>query len=214
MEKYLFLFKENNTDDRDCVKYVEANLFSFDCGHYFSGINLNGACFSQSFKLKEIDFENITTILKKSDFEKLDILQKRVNALGCGIKKDSEKYKEGLEIQQKANIIIRKLQSKENQELFEKVIEEEKEFLFDNEDLTEEEIEEIFENYNLDYQDRGIFGNLYNDCENLGEEEAESYIELNEQVKRYFDFESFGGDLVDGENYIELESGRIASLNY
>ena len=55
---------------------------------------------------------------------------------------------------------------------------------------------------------------VYESVEKLGIEEAENYIENFEQVSKYFDYEAFAGDLLDGENYLELLSGRCVSLNY
>ena len=62
-----FLGKELNTDDRDAVKYVEFD--GFECGHYFGGLSVCGACFfgfEKEFReLVEKNFENIETILTK-----------------------------------------------------------------------------------------------------------------------------------------------------
>ena len=214
MERYLFMFKENQTDNRDCVKYIEKDVFNFECGHYFGRLNLNGACFSEGFDATNIDFENITTILEKLDFEKLDRYSKEIQALGCGIEKGSERYKEGMEIQQKAKIIIDKLKSDENINLFKKVIGEEKEFLIYNEGLRSEEVEELFNNYNLDYRDRAIFSGVSENYTELGEEEVCNFIDLDDNIKQYFNYSEFGEDLAGDEGYIEFETGRIARVNY
>ena len=70
MEK-IFLAKELNDDDRDIVKYLEFN--GFECGHYFGGLHIVGACFSgfeKEFREKvETDYENIETILTKEELE-------------------------------------------------------------------------------------------------------------------------------------------------
>jgi len=208
MNKKLFIFKELDTNNRDCVCYIVRP--KFECGHYFGCINLTGACFSKSLEFPK----NIKTILTKKEMMRLINIDKAIKVLGYGIKKDSLKYKKGLKILQDIESIFKKLESKENQKLFEEVIEEEKEYLREEMRLDNNEIDEIFDNYYLDYRDRGIVGSIYADSEELGMEEAETYIENFAQVSRYFDYEVFAGDLLEGETYIELSSGRCVSLNY
>ena len=45
MSKYLFLYREKAADDRDCCAYIEAKNPRFECGHYFGGVGLHGACY-------------------------------------------------------------------------------------------------------------------------------------------------------------------------
>ena len=84
--------------------------------------------------------------------------------------------------------------------------------------LSREDIDFIFEEYYLDYQDRGIVGCVYEDVEDLGHEEFELFIGFAENismVEKYFDFKAFGEDLVyESDSYIELPSGKCVSLNY
>ena len=213
MEK-LFLGKELNSDDRDVVKYLEFN--GFECGHYFGGLHIVGACFSgfeKEFREKvENDFENIETILTKEEMKHLFELNDELKALGYGIEKDSDKYNKGLEIiKEYENTIEKKLQSNENKELFEKVIVDEKEYVKNEYDLTDEEVEEIFDNYGLVYQDRAIIGTIFSDKYDMIEEEKFSF---GYDKQPYFDDESFGNDLLESENYHELDSGKIVSYSY
>jgi hypothetical protein len=169
MSEYVFMFKENGTNDRDCVKYIESErLGKLECGHYFPSINLNGSCFSTSFKIDEIDFNNITSILTKEDFLKLDNYNKQINNLGYGITSGDERYLKGIELYNEVKEIFNKLLSKENEDLFLQVQEEE--------------------------------------AENLG------YV--TKENNRYFDYEKFGEDLLESENYLELSNGRIISYLY
>ncbi|KKK70607.1 hypothetical protein LCGC14_2922280, partial [marine sediment metagenome] len=110
--------------------------------------------------------------------------------------------------------IFVKLEGKENEKLFEEIIEEEKEYLKEEYYLSDKEVEEIFDNYYLGYRDRGIVGRIYEDVEELGQEEAETYIENLSNFSKYFDYEAFGQDLVSGDNYLELSSGRCVHLCY
>ena len=108
--------------------------------------------------------------------------------------------------------------SDENEELFNEIIEEEKEYLMDEYNLDEDDIEQIFDRYYLDYRDRGIVGSVFDDTYDLGYETAWSLGCVNNDdsiMSRYFDFEKFGEDLVnDDENYLQLNDGRCVSLNY
>ena len=189
-----FLFKENGTDDRDCVRYIDLKYLKNNHTCIDGKFNIEGACYSMSLKEEDADYENITTILTKEEYKML-----------CN--------PEGKDL----TSIIEKLESKENQKLFEQVIEEEKEYLMDKYNLDEDDIETIFNNYSLDYRDRAVVGYIYEDAYDLGYNEAWSlgYVNDNDSiVNRYFDFESFGEDLVNEEGYCELADGRIVSLMY
>lgn len=210
----VFLAKELNSDDRDIVKYIEFN--GFECGHYFGGLHIVGACFSgfeKEFRDKvENDFENIETILTKEEFKHLFELDDELDELGFGIEKDSDKYNKGMEIiAEFENTIGKKLLSDENKKLFEKVVADEKEYVKNEYDLTDEEVEEIFDNYGLEYQDRAIVGTIFSDKYDMIEEEKFSF---GYDKQPYFDDESFGNDLLESESYLELESGRIVYYCY
>jgi hypothetical protein len=113
--------------------------------------------------------------------------------------------------------IIEKLESEENQALFEEVIEEEKEYLMDEYGFDEDDIEQIFDEYYLSYKDRGIVGCVYDDVYDLGYETAWSfgYVKNDDSImERYFDFEKFGEDLLEEESYMQLSDGRCVALNY
>ena len=210
----VFLAKEKNSDDRDIVKYIEFN--GFECGHYFGGLHIVGACFSgYKEELKNIvenDFESLETILTRDEFIKLFELDRQLDDLGFGIEKDSDRYNKGMEIiAEFENTIGKKLLSDENRKLFEKVVADEKEYVKNEYDLTDEEVEEIFDNYGLEYQDRSIVGYVFRDFDEMVEEEKFS---LGYDKVPYFDDESFGNDLLESENYLELESGRIVYYCY
>lgn len=214
MNKYIFLYKENNTNDRDCVKYIEIErIGKLECGHYFPHINLNGACFSMSLKIDEIDFGNISTILTKEEFIKLDNYNKFLDGLGYGVDIKPEKQEEHSKEFEKIKPILDKLKSNENEDLFERVKEEEKNAIEKEFDLTSEEIEEIFDNYYLDYQDRGIIGRVYSDYEELGEDES-GFFDIPKYIADCIDYEKLGEKLTESDSYYVLESGKIVYLNY
>ena len=194
MREYTFLFKENGTDDRDCVRYVNLEDLKKNDVCIDGKFNVHGACYSKSLKEKDADFENITTILTEEEYKML-----------CNPKGND------------FTSIVAKLESEENKELFERVIEEEKEYLMDIYSLDEDDIDIIFDNYGLDYRDRAVVGYVFEDAYDLGYEEAYSLGYVNDTdsiASRYFDFEAFGEDLANDEYYCELEDGRIVSLMY
>lgn len=215
MRNYLFLYKENNTGDRDSVNYIDIEgLGKLELGHYFPRINLSGACFSKGLKYEEIDFDNIQTVLTQEDFKKLAKYSEKISDLGYGIKQGDERYFKGIELYKEIEGILNKLTSVENEELFNKVVEQEKEIVKEQYDLDNEEVETIFEEYGLNYQDRGIVGHIFNDLEEASKEEADGMGYVNEDNERYFDYNAFGEDLLMAEYVIELSSGKIAMMNY
>ena len=212
--KKIFLAKENNTEDRDCVKYLE--FCGFECDHYFGGLHIHGACFcgyEKEFREDIINnYENYTTILSKEDFEHLFKINDEIEALGYGIEKGSDKYNKGLElINEYKTTIEPKLLSEANKELFEKVIKEEKEYIAEEHNLTEDEVDYIFDNYGLEYQDRAIVGYVFDDIDELVENEK---WELGYDKQPYFDDETFAEDLLNDGYHLELESGKIVSYMY
>ena len=195
MREYTFLFKENGTNDRDCVRYIDLEDLKKNEVCIDGRFNVHGACYSMSLREEDADYENITTILTEEEYKML-----------CNPKgKDFTS-------------IIAKLKSEENEELFERVIEEEKEYLMDEYNLDEDDIDIIFDNYGLDYRDRAIVCAVYDDTYDLGYETAWSlgYVNNDDSImSRYFDFEKFGEDLVnDDEYYCQLADGRCVYLCY
>lgn len=212
MSKYIFLYKEN-TEDRDCCAYIEAKPMRWECNHYFGSVILHGACYSgHNFA----PYEDIKTILTEDEYNQLVKFNEEINVLGFGIVKGDERYNKGVELCNAIQSVYDKLLSVENEELFNEVIEEEKEYMMDEYEFDEDDIEQIFDEYYLDYRDRGIVSCVFRDTYDLGYEEAYSlgYIERNSVAERYFDFDQFGKDLLEEEQYIELNDGRVVYLNY
>lgn len=212
MRKYIFLYKDNS-EDRDCCAYIEASPMRWECGHYFGSVTLHGACYSGG---NFAPYENIKTVLTEDEYNQLVKFNEEINALGFGITKGDERYNRGVELCNAIQPVYDKLLSAENEKLFGEVIEEEKEYLMDEYGFDEEDIEQIFDEYYLDYRDRGIVGCVFDSAYDLGYEEAYSmgYVDDNFIVERYFDFEKFGEDLLEEERYLELSDGRCVCLNY
>lgn len=212
MSRYVFLYKDNS-EDRDCCAYIKENPMRWECNHYFGGVILHGACYS---KHDFASYEDIKTVLTEDEYNQLVKFNEEINVLGSGIIKGDERYNKGVELCNAIQPVYDKLLSVENEELFNEVIEEEKEYLMDEYGFDEEDVEQIFDEYYLDYRDRGIVSCVFNDSYDLGYEEAYSlgYVERNSVTERYFDFDQFGKDLLEEEQYIELNDGRIVYLNY
>lgn len=195
---YVFLCKVIDSDDRDCVAYVDVkdikNKHVCCDGH----INAHGACCSCSFggKYYDYEYEAVKTILTKDEYESL----KNPDA-------DTD-----------WNGILSKLESVENQDLFYEVVEEEHDYLADEYNLSDEDLELIFDTYTLDYMDRAVVGYVFDDVEDFGYEEALNfgYIKRDDYItERYFNYKQFGEDIVnESECYVELTDGRIVSLMY
>lgn len=195
MKEYTFLYKDNS-EDRDCCAYIRIEDLKKAHRAIDGNFIIHGACYSKT--LKEVNFDDIKTILSEPEFNTL-----------CNY--NGEDLTE----------IINKLLSEENQALFEEVQEEEAEFLRDEYALYEEELEAIFDKYYLDYRDRAVVGCVFKDAYDLGYEEAYSLGIIDNRMQeggfdygRYFDFEKFGEDLTEEEFYCELPDGRIAYLCY
>lgn len=195
MSKYLFLYKEN-TENRDCCAYIDLNDLKKNHLCCDGKFNIHGACYSSSLggRYHNANYGDIKTILTEEEYKLL------CNPNGTDL-----------------TSIIDKLLSEENQELFEEIQAEETEYLMDEFNLDEDDVQRIFDEYGLDYKDRGVVSCVFNDTYDLGYEEAWScgYVSNNDSImERYFDFERFGEDLLEDERYMQLNDGRIAVLNY
>lgn len=205
----VFLYRIKDSDDRDCCCYIEPPRF--ECDHYFSSVRPQGACYSgRDFE----SYEKIETVLTESEYTKFLSLVGEIRILGYGITKGDKRYQRGMSLCVDLQFVFDKLRSPEGTCFFEQIVESEKEYLYDTTDLAKDEIDEIFDAYPLDYQDRSIFGAIYDDCEELGKDEAFSLglFHNNDFAERYFDHEKFGEDIADDEMHCRLSNGRIAYL--
>lgn len=191
--EYTFLFKNLDTDDRDCCAYIRLKALKekhLDIDDHFI---IHGSCYCQSLTEQVIDFDNFISVLTE---EELKIL--------C------DPYGKDL------SSIIEKLESDENECVFEDVIDHETEWLKENFDLHDWDIEDIFNEYSLDYRDRSIVGYVFDDVIQLGYEEAYNSGYIDDWIsKKYFDYRKFGEDLLEeNDNYMELRNGRCVYLMY
>lgn len=214
MSRYIFLYREKDSDDRDCCAYIEPQP-RWECDHYFGSVTLHGACYCGHDFPK---YEDVETVLNKKEYNALVKYDKDLHKLGYGIKRGDERYEKGMALAEKMRPIFDKLESDKAKEFQQKIIDSEIEWMKDEYNLSDEDIEKIFDEYYLDYRDRGIIGYVWDDIDEAAEEEAWQlgYVSLkgNEPKDRYFDYEKFGEDLLENESYLELDDGRIVRLNY
>lgn len=224
--KQYFLFKEVNSNNENAVRYLTEG--DFECGHYFSCGSIGNANFSEEKEediMSLFDKYGIVSILTKEDFILMFNLFKQLNDLGYGIDKETEegkiKYEKGIAIiQELKDKIYSKLESEENQKLFEKVIEEEKLICMEEYNLSYEEITEVFEHYynaynsiyGVIYQDRGIISCVYDSAYEIGEDWVDNCYNIDDIIKNYIDFEKFGKDIIEDNDYYELEDERVISF--
>lgn len=207
MRNKVFLYKIKDTDDRDAFAYIENSPLRFECGHYFGCINLCGAAYSGS---DFADYDDIVTILTEEEYNRLIDFDKAISDLGFGIKKGDDRYNRGLELCKNAHDIYDKLNSTENDELFDELWEEEKEYLYDEFGLDDDDCEEIAAEYPLEYRDRAMVSYVFKSVEDCGYEEAQNFGDIPEYLENYIDYESFGEDLInDSDSYYKLSDGRV-----
>ena len=184
-----FLLKDNKDN---VVYYIDVNHMRTASGK----LRVHGPSFSATLAVDDIDFDNITSILTKEDFELLA---------------DADDPS-----------IIAKLQSKDNEALFEQVQKEEAEYLIDEYDLDENDIADIFEvssDITGGCKDRDVVVAIFQDVKDLGYETMLSWGYMNrfnrDVMDRFFDFEGFGEELLQiGDEYVELSDGRIVEISY
>lgn len=207
----LFLYRLKNSEDRDACAYIDEMPSQFECGHYFSGVRLEGACYCGG---EFASYEDVDTILTKTEYKKLLQFSEDINALGYGISKEDERYNKGLELIENIQDIYNKLQSEEAKRFEENIMEDEKEIMMNEWNLSEDEIQEILDDYYLDYKDKSIIGYIFDDVEGLAENEIEQCFNVPDYLINYIDYSKFGEDLLqDEERYKELSDGRVVCYN-
>lgn len=207
----LFLYRLKNSEDRDACAYVDDIPSTFDCGHYFGGVCIQGACYCGG---ELASYEDIETILTKQEYDKLLKFNADIKELGYGIGRGDERYNKGLELIHDIQPIYNKLKSEEAEKFEQNIMYNEKEIMMDMWNLSEDDIEEILNDYSLDYKDRSIIGYVYDDVEELAENEIEQCFDVPDFLTNYIDYSKFGEDLLqDYDTYKELADNRAVYYN-
>ena len=217
--KKVFLYRIKNSNDRDCVAYIDNDPLRFECGHYFRDVVLQGSCYSvHDFE----HYDNIETVLTREEYNKLLEFSSKIKELRYGITVGDERYELGVKLCEEIQPIYDKLNNQENQEFFDKISQEEMDYLKEEYNISDSNIDKILDNYDLDYKDRSIICGIYDNAYDLGYEEALSTglisnsSEWNIQLlEKYFDYENYGNDLIqNNDDYVELKDNRIVRLSY
>lgn len=209
----LFLYKDIELEkegDRDCVVYINATPAKFECNHYFGGITLQNVCFCGR-DLEKIEYKSIKTFLTEKEFTKLQNFYNEISNLGYGITKGDERYNKGIELISNIQPIFDKLNSKDAIDFQNQIIEEEINYLMDEFDIDEDDIKEIFDL--TDYKDRSFISAVYRDISEVAKNEAYELGYATKENERWFNFKSFGNDLLDDNRYHELSDRRIVLLS-
>ena len=207
----VFLYKIKDTDDRDAFAYIDDSPLRFECGHYFGCISLHGAAYSGS---DFADYADIVTILTEEEYDRLIAFDKAIADLGYGIKIDDDRYNRGIELCESVSDIYDKLNSAENDDLFDSLWEEKKEYLYNEYGLDDDDCETIAAEYPLEYRDRAMVSCVFKSVEDCGYEEAQNFGNIPKYLEDYIDYESFGEDLInDSDSYFELSDGRVVYFN-
>lgn len=190
--------------------YLE--LKGFECNHYFSGFHIyTPSCcgFEEDIRkaFKE-DYQNMETKATQEEIEQLFALNDKLKDLGYGIERDSEKYNEGMALLKSMQYLLDKINAKNEPFFDDIIIPSEKEKAMCKYGLSEKEIEEIWEAYPLShkYSDSGIICTVYSDTDEMVEEEKFSF---GYSDFPYFDDEAFKRDLLDGDTYYQLSTGKV-----
>lgn len=219
MSKKVFLYKELNTEDKNCVKYIENNPLRFEdiphFGGHFEGVNLKGSCFTgRKDALEGVDYSNVVTILSKNEFDILRCFSRDIDMLGGNIELNDFRYAKGIELCEEVMYIYDKLNSKENQELFAKIIIEEKMFICDEYGLADGYVDDIFKNYGLEYKDRSVISYMFDDIEKFSMEKCEDFGCISNKVSRtYFDYKSYGNGLMDNEKSQKIDNDKTVQID-
>lgn len=185
-----FAYKIKNSNDRDCVAYIDTKKYKNQITNYPVGVEGSCYCCQIDTHTKFTNYSELETILTENEYNLL--LSPNEVDLTC---------------------IMEKLESEENQVFFENVIQEEIEYLKDEFYLSDKNIEEIFMYYFLDYKDRSIISAIYDSVEDLAVEIVEEFYNIPDILKNYIDYNSFGENELLENEYIELSDDRVVRLS-
>lgn len=207
--------------DRDACFYVEKA--KFECGHYFSKPHPEGACYSCGWEgfnhdSKEYDYDNIETVLTKKEYAEFRKLIDELDSFGYCLDKDEEKKKQAQVKADEINKFIDdKLRSKKAELFLNKIAKSEQEYIMKEYDIDEDEFDDILNNYNLDYFDRGIISQVYDDSVSVAERYIDEgvYGNVDDKLTYYIDYDKLGYDIIaNDECFYELNDGRVVEYNY
>lgn len=106
--------------------------------------------------------------------------------------------------------ILNKVESEENEKLFEQVIQEEKDYLINKEGMREDDVNYLFDCLG-DYRDSSVLYGLFKNERDLGKYYVDDNYDVDSFLENYIDYEAIGRNLLeDDSRYLKLPSGLIA----
>jgi len=236
--KNVFLFRDNKVFER-CAKtgmsdyedevllYIKDTPMIFEHGNFFRGTLIRGVQHGFWLNCFDLEYKDITTILTENEFEQLRKFCLAIKELGNGIdEKNDKRYVQGVELCKGIQPVYDKLNSKENEELYEKILEEEIAFIMKRNNLSKDDIKKIYEDYPTCNRNRSTIFWVYDSIDEFIVEKGIN-CELDyaiEESGESFDRKSIAQEwlkskyitLCEGETImlVELDGGRIASMRY
>lgn len=109
--------------------------------------------------------------------------------------------------------IIEKLNSEENEQLLNKIVDQELLAIKEKYSLEDKDIEELKQNYDIYYLDRNCVAQVFENYEELGRSMIEEVYNIPLHLHSYFNYEDYGYDVVNEDSrYLNLDDGRIIEL--
>lgn len=197
MSNKVFLYRTKAADDRDCCAYISISNLEDKHICIDGKFCIYGACYSSSLggRHNNYSYDEIDTILTEEQYNRL-----------LNPSKDDD-----------FTDIIETLTSDEAEDFFAEILASEQEYMMEEYGLNVDDFTDIYNSYSLDYMDRAIINYVYDSAEDVGYAEMENHFATTsiEHLMKYFDYKSFGEDIVNDSNYyLELDDGRIVELNY
>lgn len=179
-----FLLKINKEDKPPIVVYVDPATLRK--GHFRVNVPSSYNIYSLLYK-GEVKYSELTTLLTEEEFK----------AICCD---------ENINIY----AILHKVESEENEKLFEQVIQEEKDYLINKEGMREDDVNYLFDCLG-DYRDSSALVELFENEEDLGKYYVNVNYDIDSFLENYIDYKAVGRSLIeDDSRYLELPSGLIA----
>lgn len=199
MRNYVFVFKEKENEE---IMYIDFSDWVSRASLHFCNNNCYNNIITENYNL-----DNVTSVLTK---EELILLNEYINGgdyFGHNDKIDINLIKP----------IVEKLLSSENEELHEQIIEEEKEFIKEEHQLTDKDAQGLFD-YLYDFGDRldrYSIVRVFDDAYELGEDYVDNTCRFdNDFIKEFIDYEELGEQIINDGYFYELSDGRVMEIAY
>lgn len=194
-----FLLKINRENQESIVAYVDPAMLRK--GHFnLSFCHPPHVVFDMLYE-GEVKYSDLTTLLTEEEFKAI------CRDESITFRAIFDKVKSG-----EINIpdILNKVESEENEKLFERVIQEEKDYLINKEGMREDDVNYLFDCLG-DCKDSSALTGLFKNEKELGEYYVDDNYNVDSFLENYIDYEAIGRCILeDDSRYLKLPSGVIA----